>query len=383
MNRLLLGAVLVVSCTTLLYSCLTQQEEIVKEGPLKLKKVINAPGKYAYRAFYRGSLGNTIEVFDLETKEPIGTIVPDEQRMIATLAMSPSQPRGLITLFEIPGNVYLFDLHNNSWRKTTIQRNPMGVAVFMPNEDLAWIGVVGNPEVLEVDANSGNVIARVNLSTHFEKPFPHIALSRDGGYLAVLGYSPEPDNYFGDVSVVILNVRTRSVRSVVPLSGVPGHPVFSPDGHLLCIQDFSKGNILLVDIQERKSTVIPLATDSLIKPQFAIFNIAVHPTRDILVASLVGPTGESRGPLNILAVFDLQDKKMKTAIRIGVKVSQLCYQPDGKILYAATPDGIAALDGDTFAVLYEIKSNLLTTSLGEGSNPADNLPGKLVVQEVR
>jgi WD40 repeat protein len=383
-NRLLAQAALIVLSAALLYSCSLQQEEKVRTDPFRLVKAVSSPGRYAYHAFYTGAFGNTIEVFDLESKESIGTIVPDEQKKIGAIAISPSEPRGILTLFEVPGNVYKFDLRNHSWERTTLlERVMLGVSVYAPREDIAWISVVGHPEILELNTSSNSVVATINLAAHFKKPLPHVALSPAGEYLAVLGTSPSDTNYYDNVSLVILDTRSRSLQSVVSLDAAPGNPVFTPDGSRLCIQDFSMEDVLLIDIQNRNLTRMPLVRNSVITNKLVIPSSAVDPVRGILVASLADPTIESYGPLNTLAVFDLSEKKMKAVHSIGVKVSQLQYQADGKVLYAVTPDGIAALDGDTFAMLYEIKSSLLNSSQGDRRDPRNYMPGKLVIQELK
>jgi len=254
----------------------------------------------------------------------------------------------------------------------------------MPNEDRAWIGLVGIPELLELDTHSAEILAKITLAPQFEKPLPHIALSPDGAHLAVLGSSPIENNYFHNASVVILNTQLRTVQSVVRLKGVPGNPTFTSDGRLLCILNLSMHHdIWVVEIKSGKSSTIPFEVDTLGQQQIGIFDMVVHPARDDLVASLADARPESHGPLNKLVVYNLQEKKVMSLVTIAVRPSHLYYQSDGIVLYTITPDGIAALDGNTFAVLYEIKSRLLDNPQGDRRNPRYYMPGKLLVQELK
>lgn len=371
---LLSGCIVVQSCTML--------NERPSSGPIQLRKPIRTPGLYAYRRFDTGPFRNFVEVFDLESRESIGKLVASEQLPVVGFALTPMAAKGVITLFEIPGILYLFDLQKSQWSSNVLQRAPLGHVVVQTDKSLVWLSTVGIPEILGFDMNSERVSQTMDLAIYFEKPLPYMAISPDNKYLAVLGNSGQDvENRRNLNSLLVLQLKDGTSQFVMPLGNYPVNPKFSADGRFVCVPMMFEKGMALIDIAEKSSTFVPLPIDSLLKPSYDIFSIAVHPTRQKVVASVLDLSNPDKGPLNLLVIVDLEKKLATSVSELQIIVSELSFCPDGSILYASTPNGIAALDANTFAVLFEVESRLGNAMVKQQS--VHTLAGELIVQELR
>jgi hypothetical protein len=365
-------------------SCAINEEKNSVTGPLQLTKPLQSPGAYAYRRFDDGPFRNLIEVFDLSSRESLGTVVPSErqEQRVLGFAIAPREPKGIITIHQVPGILYIFDLQQNHWRSIVLQRAPLGYAVLQSNQPRAWLIDTATPAVLEVDLDSEKTLRKPNLNSFFDVLLPYMAISADNQYLAVIGNSGiDGKNKINLNSLAILDIPTSKITSTHRLGNYPVNPVFSRTGRYICTQLMFERSISLVDRVNQTDTVLSLPIHSQIAPTYDFFSIEMHPSENVLVASLYDLSNPQKGPLDLLVVFDLEQRAVRTVAKLHTTISELCFDPDGSLLYAATPAGLVALDVVSFDITHKIESCLEVRNI-QLPNP-QTLPGDLIIQYLR
>ncbi len=365
-------------------SCAMNEEKKSVTGPLRLTEPLRSLGAYAYRRFDDGPFRNLIEVFDLSSRKSIGTVVPSErqEQRVLGFAITPAEPRGIITIHQVPGTLYLFDLQQNHWGSVVLQRAPLGYAIIHSDLPKAWLIDTATPTILEVDLHSKEILTQPNFSSLFNVLLPYLAISKNNQHLAVLGNSGlDPQHESNTNSLAILHIPTYKIISTHRLGNYPVSPVFSYSGRYVCTHLMFERTISLVDRANQTDTVLTLPTHSAIAPTYDFFSMAMHPFQNVLVTSLYDLSNPQKGPLDLLVLFDLDQRRAKSVARVRTTVSELCFDPDGSILYAATPNGLAALSAVTFEINYMIESCLQPQNV-QLPNPL-TLPGDLIVQHLR
>lgn len=365
-------------------SCAINEERKSVTGPLRLTKPFRSLGTYAYRRFDDGQFRNLIEVFDLSSRKSLGTLVPSErqEQRVLGFAIAPTEPKGIITIHQVPGTLYIFDLQQNDWGSVVLQRPPLGYAILQSDQPKAWLMDTATPAILEVDLDSRQILTKPNFSSLFDVLLPYTAISSDNRYLAVMGNSGQDrQDKINLNSLAILDISTSEIASTHRIGNHPVNPVFSRTGRYVCTQLMFEKSISLVDRVSQSDTVLFLPMHSEIASTYDFFSIEMHPFENVLIASLYDLSNPQKGPLNLLVLFDLDQRKVRSVAGIQTTVSELCFDPDGSILYAATPTGLAALDAVTFEIIYKIESCLEIRNV-DLPNP-QTLPGDLIVQRLR
>ncbi len=282
-----------------------------------------------------GNDNGTAQLWDVSTRQPIGSPLNDGTSPVDSVAFSPDG-KTLATGTD-DGTVRLWDVSTRRQIGSSFNEGTRAVnsIAFAPDGETLAVGT-GNG-----NDNDGTVQLR-NVATH--RLIGRLVLGSNAGTVYSVAFSPDGNilaTGSGDGMARLWDVATRR-RIGSPLSDGADDPVdsvaFSPDGRTLAIGTWG-GTAQLWNVATRQQTA------SLSDGTEAIYSVAFSPDGKTLATGTGTGNGSSTGTGGAVQLWDVT-----TGQQIGGPLSDdsgtvasVAFSPDGKTLATGSWDGTARL----------------------------------------